>query len=192
MRQETITVYSFDELPTDKAKERARDWWKKAASDDEFWDFVYEDCAEIFRILGIDSKRHTTGRDGKIRDAGPEIYFRGFWSQGDGACFVGRYSYAKGAAKAIRERKHFYSLGAEMTHRDSYYHEYSVHFEVWDRHGTVTDVVDKELSEIMRRLMRWIYKALEDAHENYFSDEHVEESIRINEYEFEEDGSFHG
>lgn len=28
MRTETFTLYTFDELPTEKAKDRARDWWR--------------------------------------------------------------------------------------------------------------------------------------------------------------------
>ncbi len=35
MRTETITVYTFDELPTERAKERARDWWR--AGGELFW-----------------------------------------------------------------------------------------------------------------------------------------------------------
>ena len=32
-REITITLYQFDELPTEKAKERARDWWRSSGTD---------------------------------------------------------------------------------------------------------------------------------------------------------------
>ena len=44
----------------------------------EWWDFVYEDFRKICDILGI-----TLDRD--------EPSFSGFWSQGDGASWTGRY-----------------------------------------------------------------------------------------------------
>jgi hypothetical protein len=66
----------------------------------------------------------------------PHIFFRGFWSQGDGACFEGRYAYARRASAAIRrhapldvelhrivdrlqavQRRNFYQLSAEARHR---------------------------------------------------------------------------
>ena len=37
----TTTVYEFHEL-SDKAKEKARDWYRKASSNDEWWECVYE------------------------------------------------------------------------------------------------------------------------------------------------------
>lgn len=37
MRTETINVYTFQELPTESAKERARDWWREGI------DFAFSD-----------------------------------------------------------------------------------------------------------------------------------------------------
>src|SRR3546814_8987198 len=75
----------------------------------------------------------------------PCIWFSGCWSQGDGACFEGDYSYAKGALATIRryapkdvalhriadalgsiQRRNFYQLSARISHRGRYYHEYSM------------------------------------------------------------------
>lgn len=44
----------------------------------EWWDFVYEDFRRICNILGIELDRD-------------EPSFSGFWSQGDGASWTGRY-----------------------------------------------------------------------------------------------------
>ena len=68
---------------------------------------------------------------------------------GDGALFEGAYDFAKGAPKAIRahapedselhriadalqaiQRRNFYQLHATVTHRDRYYHEYSMAISV--------------------------------------------------------------
>ena len=77
--------------------------------------------------------------------AKPCIFFSGFWSQGDGACFEGHYSYAAGAAAAIRahapldvdlhaiadalgamQRRNFYQLRADIRHHGRYNHEHSM------------------------------------------------------------------
>ena len=39
MRTETITIYTYEELPTDKAKTKARDWYR------EGWDYPWGDDA---------------------------------------------------------------------------------------------------------------------------------------------------
>jgi hypothetical protein len=75
MRTITKNLYSFDEL-SPEAKERAIN---DARQDEgrlgyEWWGGVY-DCFKS------DMKTHGIGVD--------KIYFSGFWSQGDGACFTG-------------------------------------------------------------------------------------------------------
>lgn len=131
---QTKTVFDFDEL-SDEAKERARQDWRETNLDYEWWDMVYEDAAQIADILGIDL------RAGKTDDKGMKIFFSGFSSQGDGACFEGHYAYAKGCAKKIRayapkdielhriadalveaQRSANYGLSATMKHRGHYYH----------------------------------------------------------------------
>lgn len=87
-----ITVYKFDEL-SDKAKEKAREWYRDGQLDYDWWEFVYEQADTAAKHLGID-----IDRKGKHT---PAIYFSGFWSQGDGACFEGSYRYKKGWRSAL-------------------------------------------------------------------------------------------
>lgn len=49
MKTKTITLYEFDELPTEKAKDRARDWWRTTSpqDDDYWWQDIYEDAEQI-------------------------------------------------------------------------------------------------------------------------------------------------
>lgn len=56
-RQETITIYKFDELGA-RAKERARDWYRRASEGDEWWESVYEDARNVgLEIKSFDLER---------------------------------------------------------------------------------------------------------------------------------------
>lgn len=95
-RQDTkvTTVYTFAEL-SDRAKEKARDAYREGNLDYEWWDGVYTDAIDMAALMGIEIG---TRRGGKQ----PAIFFSGFSSQGDGACFEGTYSYRKGALKSLQ------------------------------------------------------------------------------------------
>lgn len=54
--QKTVTLYTFEEL-SDKAKERARQWWRDASAQDEFWDSIYEDADTVAGLMGIEINR---------------------------------------------------------------------------------------------------------------------------------------
>ena len=192
------TAYTYDEL-SDAAKETARDEYRSTALDYEWYDSVYDDADQIAKILGIEIDRR-----GKHT---PAIYFSGFWSQGDGACFEGSYAYAKGAHKRIREyapldnelhriadklyalqRRNFFQLSANVTHSGRYCHEFCTSIFV-NRDGCPIDAdTAEDLADILRDFMRWIYRQLEAEFDFLTSDEQIEESIRANEYLFDEDG----
>jgi len=193
----TETVYYFAELEDD-AKEKARDWYRNGALDYEWWDSVYEDAITCAALLGIEIDK---------------IYFSGFSSQGDGACFEGSYAYAKGSAKAIREhapqdidlhsiadrlqdlqRGWFYGLSASVKQSGHYMHEMCTAINVYDERENSSDsrsIVDAEedLIGLLREYMQWIYSNLMKEYDWLNDDEQVDESITINEYEFNEDGS---
>lgn len=198
MRTETINVYKFDEL-NDEAKEKAREWYRDGALDYEWWDSVYEDAAAVGLLMGINVER---------------IYFSGFASQGDGACFIGTYQYAKGSVARVKEyapqddelhrivenlavaqKPRFYGLSATINHIHHHCHEYSVAiavFEDQDCRAIEAGVEDNEaVSEALRDFMRWIYRRLEAEHDWLMSDEQVDDTIIANEYEFTADGTIH-
>lgn len=198
MRTEQVSIFKFEEL-SDAAKEKARAWFRTDYPDYEWWDSVYADAESIFTILGIDAR----DRRGKS----PAIQFSGFWSQGDGACFEGSYSYAKGSARAIKryapkdeelhriayelmqvQKRNRYGITAQLTHRDRYSHEYSVSIDVDGCDDSSKSSDGETVRDLLRDMMRWIYSTLEKEHEYLTSDENVDESIIANEYEFEEDG----
>jgi hypothetical protein len=217
MKTIELKVYSFAEL-SDKAKEKARDWWRQSSMDDDWWDCTFEDFAQICKILGIEIGERTqhcvlTGPKPREWDrTEKKIYFTGFSSQGDGACFEGRYSYAKGCAKAIRayapkdiqlhriadalaeiQKVHHYRLAADIKHVGQYYHYNSVSVEVEEIDAQGNNQLDDKKAEeaidtAMRDLCKWLYRTLEKEYEWRNADEQVDENIIAYEYDFTEDG----
>jgi len=57
MKTINTMVYEFDEL-SDKAKDKAREWYRNGALDYDWWDSVYEDAGQIgLKITGFDLDR---------------------------------------------------------------------------------------------------------------------------------------
>jgi hypothetical protein len=201
----TETLFTFDEL-SDKAKEKARDWYREDTPfDNDFYDFK-----RVAEILGVTLATESIPlMNGETRRA-PSIYCSGFWSQGDGACFEGSYSYKPGASKTIRDyapqdtdlhciadelqavqRRYFYKLTASCSHSGHYYHSgcMSVNVDLDDSYASVSGADEDEIIGALRSLADWLYRQLKSEYEYQNSDEVIDENIRANEYEFEEDGS---
>lgn len=204
------TVYKFDEL-TDKQKQVAIDKYRENNLDYEWYDGVYEAVEQAATILGIEIYQKSVGLMGGGTIEKPAIYFTGFSSQGDGACFEGDYNYAKGAVAAIKaefptdktlhriaadlqavQAKEFYQLEATVTHNDRYYHYNSVDIEVYRADDQYRDLVDGSESgviEALRNFCKWIYKSLNDEYDYLQSDEAIKETLEANDhYEFTESG----
>ena len=201
------TVYKYEEL-SDKAKAKARDWYRELASgDNDFADHLTGyggDFENVARFMGftIDNARN---RKGAL-----SIYWTGFWSQGDGLCFTGTWTAREvdvpGLKKWAPEDKALHELGykfarladsvgaigGHVTQGDRHYcHEFTVRPELdCDlEDGSETPKEDQDVfRDIARKLMRWMYARLEEAYEYSVSDEAVTEAIVANEYEFLESG----
>lgn len=92
MREETTTrtLYTFDEL-SEKAKEKARDWYREGALDYDWWEFIYSDAATVGAILGLDlAQKPVKLMNGSTR-YDTEIYFSGFYHQGSGSSYGARW-----------------------------------------------------------------------------------------------------
>ena len=203
-----ITVYKFDEL-SPRAKERARDWYRDGET---FSDYVdYADFESIAEMLGITLDTRPVKLMGGGTRNDPCIYWSGFCQQGDGLCFEGSYSYKRYTPQQIRDHsndpdlesiasdlfvlqfRYCKRLEARLKHSGNYSHEHSVTIHVTDKEtdgdDSVVDVnAEEELSEILRRLMRWMYRQLESEHDWRNADEQVDESIIVNDYTFTEEG----
>ncbi|UCV26732.1 hypothetical protein [Ferribacterium limneticum] len=103
MEQVTIDVYKFEELGTE-AKDKAVSYYRENWMDHNWWDSTYEDFITILNLLGFTpstTTRHTT--KGKSYEE-PNIFFSGFWSQGDGASFEGYFTISE-TLKAVEQLK---------------------------------------------------------------------------------------
>src|SRR3984885_10120143 len=101
MRIVETRVYDFSEL-SDRAKDKARPWFRETI-DHDWWDSVYNGFEQICPILGVTLATTPVRLMGGGTRQKPCIWFSGFWSQGDGACFEGRYAYAPRASRRMRE-----------------------------------------------------------------------------------------
>lgn len=80
-----VELYQFNELEDD-AKEKAREWYRSLQGTDTFWsETVIDDADTALALCGFFIHR---ARGSRVT---PAIYFSGFWSQGDGACFEGSW-----------------------------------------------------------------------------------------------------
>ena len=163
----------------------------------EWWDSVYEqfveDCVE--KGICVDYYNIKTA----VR---PSIYFSGFWSQGDGACFDGhvndwpKFLAACGRADLIpMYEKLDHSLVLSWCHRGHYYHSGCTDFgsdlyienpfdeendvlqhATWDtitEGGNIFEDLEDDFTGYVRGLMDGLYTTLEEEHDYLTSDEVV-------------------
>lgn len=209
MRTEVIerTLFKFEEL-NEVAKEKARDWYREGDDYSFVQEYVYEDASRMGRLMGIDIDTKPVKLMGGGTRYEPCIWYSGFSSQGDGACFEGSYRYQKGAVKAVKsecndseliriatelqevQRRHFYKLRASTSHRGHYYHSgcMSVSVEHYDDQYRDIGSAEDDITQLLRDFADWIYEQLEKAYDYWMSDEAVDDTIIANEYEFTEEG----
>ena len=209
MREDTVTtkVYQFDEL-SDKAKEKARDWWRDCENQ-EFGQQIELEFAETAAgILGIEFDTRTVKLMGGGTRQEPIIYWRGFNNQGDGASFKGRYHFEADTPAKIRAefgrdeaiwriaddlaelQAKAGSLTAKISQKGNYVHSGTMCVD-WIEREDGEDVLagaEEELERLMRAFADWIYEGLREEYNYRMSDESVDDSIRANECEFTETG----
>jgi hypothetical protein len=209
------TVYKYSEL-SERAKSKARDWYREASADDNHYsETVIEDAQAIAGLLGIEFKqRDVKTYSGKVRQE-PAIYWSGFSSQGDGASFEGNLvSFETGSAlervKAYAQDETLHAIAAELDSLQETYarrfaanvtlsgHRYchsgmmQVDVNAIDSEGDDKEVTrDDEITAIkaLRRFADWIYLQLQNEYFFSVSDENVAELIEMNAYEFTADGA---
>lgn len=120
------TEFEITEL-SERAKQHAYEKWREHAADYEWWDWIYEDFKTEMESKGI---------------AVDQMYFSGFWSQGDGACFEGRvkahefidaHTTEENGMKAkylliYEASKDYWGGDIQISHTDRYYHSNSVSY----------------------------------------------------------------
>lgn len=172
----------------------------------EWYDSVYEmfvgDCVE----KGICVDTHDVKTMGGKTVTKPSIYFSGFSSQGDGACFDGRVNdWPKFLASCGRadlvplHEKLDPSLVLNWSHSGHYYHSGCASFRsglyvsnpydenddvlqyaTWDaitESGDIFNALEDDFIKYVRGLMDGLYKSLEEEHDYRTSDEAIAEHI---------------
>lgn len=205
----TTHTYTFEQL-SENAKNVAREWWQSGDYQNMDAEFVFEDAATIADMFGLDIRQTRKTRMDNSHFSAPTIYYSGFCSQGDGACFEGKYRYKKGGLKAVKEyapldaelhkivqalqdvqKQHFYKLEAETKHSGHYYHSGCMRVEVGHIDDNCRDIgnAEDDVKELLREFADWIYSRLESEYKYQNSTEVIDENIINNECLFNEDGS---
>lgn len=203
-----VKAYTFDELD-DKAKERAREWFREGNAQD-FSDMIdYDDYQEICSRLGVELDQRPVKLMGGSTRYEPKVWWELGYSQGDGACFEGRYTYRKGCLKLIKgwapkdqklamiardlieaQKPHGYKLTATVKQSGRGSASYNTDIEVSDGRDDGPDLTESAdaIRAALRLLMDWFYDYVraEDQYRN--EDEQVDDNIRANEYLFTEEG----
>ena len=209
----TTTVFTIDEL-SNAARENARFWYRDQGIHDDWHDYVFDDFETICRIIGITLDTHPVRLYGGGTRQQSNIWFRGFWSQDNGACYEGRYSHARGGAKALRahapkdtelhrivdalqqaQRRNIWQLHATFKRIGRYSHANSMEVDVERDSPTwqpIADDTEDVVIDALRDLAHWLYRELQDAYEAETSDEAVDETLTINEWTFTADGKRFG
>ena len=175
-------IYSFEEL-SEEAKAKAIENECKSIS--EYWnaDTCLESCYEWLSMLSFYNAK---------------IYYTGFWSQGDGACFVADYAFKKDTVETLTKEfpelhdiakqlhdlqiKTENSLTATVSQSGRYYHENSMYFNIDT--GMQDYDIEEEFKNICKKLAKMIYKYIYECYEYDTSEEQAKENIIANEYEF--------
>jgi len=193
--EKTILLYTIDSLPTEKAKDTARDEWRNSPYAIDLSN-VIEDAKTVAALFGFNI-------DG--------VEWSGYSYQGGAASAVGSYKYKKGALAAVKEdtpgdaelhaivqrlqdiqRHHSYQLRAETTT----YSSCSVlcadvtQFKTQqDAYYPVEADVANTLTQILADFSEWIYKRLDAENDYLNSDEVIDDILLTNEYTFDEAGN---
>lgn len=170
MREITVKLYKLDELPTEKAKEKARQWYREAVGYDQWWDYVYEDAEQVglkITEFEIDRGRYAKGKfiDDALHCAGLIIKNHGEKCE--------TYTTAKAF---LKERDEIVNA-AEKDENGDYVDEHELYGKL-----------DECEAEFLRAILEDYAVMLDKEYEYLNSDEHVDEDILGNEYEFTENG----
>lgn len=204
----TVTLYQFDEL-SDKAKEKARDWWRECENESfghDWPNFMQEDWETVGNMLGIefDQRRVVPMGGEKYARHEPKIWWHLGYTQGDGgASFEGTYTYSPNAVAKIRDHapqdKTLHGIADDLEHACAegwLKGAGTVKAKITESRGNIqvetyldndeetTEDTHENVKQAMRDFAAWIYTQLRLEHEYRMSDENVDESIRINEYTF--------
>lgn len=201
-------VFKFGEL-SERAKQRVLGWYATDGMYDSWWDATYEDAKTCFAFCGIRiNKIFFSG----FWSQGAGACFEGEWHAGN--VKPGALNYGSADKELYRIAEGFEKLaknypGATFTvkHQGYYHHKFCTDFTVgflddpidemqydspeWKARNTKLQEAEKELIELARDAMEWIYRTLEKEYEYQTSEEVVAETAEANGWEFTEEGKLY-
>lgn len=187
MRYIETPIYSFEDiLKNDTLKEKVLKKYSDINTDYDWWDFIVDDFKnnDIFEVNNV--------------------YFSGFYSQGDGAMFEGK---VKDFSKFIDNprilklyKKDLIYIYCSFKHSGHYYHEksYYCHFEyeLYKDSNYNNSYIEKylynledKIRDYYETLCKELYKTLEDNYDYYTSEEAILETLETNDYEYDSEGN---
>ena len=131
MKTITIQVYSFEELSAE-AQQKAIERYSELNLGHGWWQLCYEQVVEIAAAIGIEIEPNN-------------IWFSGFYGQGDGASFSGKYSYKEDAIASLQE------IGCSDLHYRDIYHivnQLIVEQSAWKEQLSKLDLDDREYMNV--------------------------------------------
>jgi len=208
MREKIVKVYKFAEL-SEEAQQAVIE--RRQQSNGEFFDgadCVYDDACTIAELFGLEIAARYWKNSHGFEGSTPTIYYSGFSSQGDGACFEGSYRYKKGALRAVKEyasqdtelhsivealqraqAANFYKVVATCKHSGHYYHSGCMEVSVEHADDSYRDVKNEDdFIQALREFADWIYSRLESAYDYETSEENAREYLENGDAEYTADG----
>lgn len=188
-RIKETTVFQYDEL-SENAKEKALDWYGAGAFDYSWWEFVYEDAEGIgLKITSFDLDR---GRsiEGELTEYCHKVAKNIIEKHGE-SCET--YKLAKVFLDKKAGLDAIIQKTSECAHRDdaepeeNYKHDLCD--ECWLNQEAAEDGYAQLEADFDNDLKQEYLSMLGKEYEWLTSRESMEESIRANEYEFDEDGN---
>lgn len=162
MRTVTTTLYFFNELPTNKAKEKARSWWREQTDG-------YQHEHEALDSIKVFAEYF-----------GGEVH--SYW-------FSSNLSSTHVDVNGV-DADSFVGIDTYITDRDHMPTGYYLDCDLWQ---TFYDEVREHGDPLLafNRSILAVKKAITEDVEYQESDEHIDEMLTINDYEFTEDGKLY-
>lgn len=179
---EITEVYKFDELP-EEVKTKALALYRNINVEHDWYDYTIEEFKTKLDSLGfINSK----------------VYFTGFWSQGDGACFDAEIDYSVVLPARLKDIECEINIAKtnfanHYCHEKTRYIEYSLYIDE-NKYPNITKAFNKVMADLEAKrleLCSELYSQLNTEYNFLVSDEQIEETLIANDYEFTIDGEIY-